>query len=92
MNYRGQLMIAISAQNQHILVEVRDHGCAFQQRLKTEFAIFHHQPVVKAVDWDSVSLVKLWTNTTARSRWKVNQDTVFRVRLPYNFSRSENSL
>jgi len=31
--YRGQLMIAISAQNQHILVEVRT-AAAFQQRLK----------------------------------------------------------
>jgi len=38
MNYRGQLMIAISAQNQHILVEVKGiTAAAFQQRLKTEF-------------------------------------------------------
>ena len=34
MNYRGQLTIAISAQNQHILVEVSDQGYGIPAAIK----------------------------------------------------------
>lgn len=95
MNYRGQLMIAISAQNQHILVEVSDQGYGIPSAIKNK--IFEPFFTTKPSGEGSGLGLSIVSKIVDKHHGTIEVEsepghTVFRVRLPENFSRSENSL
>lgn len=95
MNYRGQLMIAISAQNQHILVEVSDQGCGIPAAIKDR--IFEPFFTTKPSGEGSGLGLSIVAKIVDKHHGTIEMEsepghTVFRVRLPKNFSRLENTL
>lgn len=95
MNYRGQLMITLSTQNQHILVEVSDQGCGIPAAIKDR--IFEPFFTTKPSGEGSGLGLSIVSKIVDKHHGTIEMEsepghTVFRVRLPYNFSRLENSL